>query len=122
MINYTTLPLCDLLDSSKFAQEKENPALASKMDGGYVVTRPRHTRRPRRTFTLAFTDFTDAQRALVDDHFDAMHGGAMIFYFVHPVSKESILARYTTDTTLQWGYSGSGRTPLWGVSFKVQEA
>ncbi|MFP3609174.1 hypothetical protein SB778_03555 [Paraburkholderia sp. SIMBA_050] len=121
-MTYTTMPFCDLLDSSKFQPEKENPALASKMDGGYVVTRPRHTRRPRRTFTLGFTDFSDAQRAAVDQHFDDMHGGSSIFYFVHPVSKETILARYTTDTTLQWTYSGSGHTPLWSVTFKVQEA
>jgi hypothetical protein len=119
---YSTMPLGNLMDSSKFQQEKENPALASKMDGGYVVTRPRHTRRPRRTFTVGFTDLTDAQRAALDQHFDDMHGGSQIFNFIHPVSGETILVRFTTDSTLAWNYTGAGRTPLWAVTFKIQEA
>jgi hypothetical protein len=122
MTTYTTLPHNDLLDSSKFQPEKENPAMASKMDGGYVVTRPKHTRKPRRTFTCGFTDFTDAQRADVDAHFDAMHGGSAIFYLIHPISKETIYVRYTTDTTMQWTNAGKGLNPLWSVTFKLQEA
>jgi hypothetical protein len=122
MTTYSTMPFWDLLDSSKFQQEKENPAMASKMDGGYVVTRPKHTRRPRRTFTAGYTDMPDAQRATVDAFFDSMHGGSNLFYFVHPVSRESILVRYTTDTTLPWTYTGAGLYPLWSVTFKLQEA
>jgi hypothetical protein len=51
-----------------------------------------------------------------------MHGGSAIFYFVHPVSKETVYVRFSTDSTLQWSYSGSGRMPLWSVTFKLEEA
>jgi hypothetical protein len=122
MTTYSYLPLNDLLDSSKFQQEKENPAMVAKMDGGYVVSRPKHTRKPRRTFTCGFTDFSDAQRAAVDAHFDAMHGGSAIFNFTHPVSKDLVLVRFTEDSTLQWAYSGAGGVALWSVTFKLQEA
>lgn len=121
-MTYSTMPLGDQIDSSKFQQERENPALASKMDGGYVVTRPRHTRRPRRTFTAGFTDMPQAQKDQFDAFFDSVHGGSDLFYFIHPVNQEQIVVRFTTDTTLPWTYTGAGGHFIWNVTFKLQEA
>jgi hypothetical protein len=121
-MSYATMPYSEEIDSSKFSQEKENPAMGSKMDGGYVVTRPRHTRRPRRTFSAGFTDMRADKQPVFDAFFDSTHGGAVIFLFVHPVTGEQIPVRFTTDTTLPWTYTGMGKTALWNVTFKLQEA
>jgi hypothetical protein len=121
-MSFPTMPYSAEIDSSKFSPEKENPAMASKMDGGYVVTRPRHTRRPRRTFSCGFTDMNGARQVAFDAFYDSVAGGSAIFNFVHPITAEVIPVRFTTDTTLPWTYSGAGLTQLWSVAFKVQEA
>jgi phage-related protein len=119
--DYAAMPLPDLQDSAQHAVQRENPVLASKMDGGYVVTRPRHTRRPRRTFSSGYTSFTDDQKKQVSDFFDQMHGGSDMFYWWNPADASWLLVRFTTDTTLAWKYSGAGGTHLWDVIFKVEE-
>jgi hypothetical protein len=121
-MSYSTMPYCDELDSSKFGTEKENPAMGSKMDGGYVVTPPRHTRLPRRTFSCGFTDMHEAKKNALDAFFDSTHGGAVPFYFTHPTTKEQILVRFTLDATLPWTYTGMGRMFMWSVTFKLEEA
>ncbi|CAG9228893.1 hypothetical protein [Burkholderia vietnamiensis] len=121
MTTYATMPFCDQQDSSKFQQKKENPALASKMDGGYVVTRPRHTRPPRRTFTTGFTSVDEATKEAFDAFFDSVHGGSVIFIFIHPTTKEQVPVRFTTDTELNWKYSGAGTNFRWDVDFKLEE-
>ncbi|KVQ35786.1 hypothetical protein [Burkholderia cepacia] len=121
-MTYTTMPFCDQQDSSKFQQGKENPAIGSKMDGGYVVTRPRHTRRPRRKFSTGFTNMSQADRDAFDAFFDSVHGGSVIFTYIHPTTKEQILVRFTPDTELSWKYSGVGKNFRWDVDFKLEEA
>lgn len=120
--DYAAAPLPDLQDSAQHAVEQENPALATKMDGGYVVTRPRHTRRPRRTWTSGYTDANDAQKQAAQAFFDQVHGGSNMFYWWNPADKAWVLVRFTTDTVLSWKYSGTGGTNMWSTTFKVQEA
>jgi hypothetical protein len=122
MTVFATMPSNDMLDSTKFQTQKENPALASKMDGGYVVTRPRTTRRPRRTFTVGFTSLVDVKKVEFDVFFDSMFGGSNIFTWIHSTTKEVIPVRFTTDTTLQWQFTGVGTYSMWDVTFKLEEA
>jgi phage-related protein len=111
----------DLQDSSKYQVQQENPAIASPMEGGYVLTRPRHTRRPRKTWTSGFQALTEAQKNTLQAFFDSCHGGSVIFNWTNPTDHTVVAVRFTTDTTLQFAYSGIGGTHQYDVTFKVQE-
>jgi phage-related protein len=121
-MSYTSMPYMDLQDSSKYGVEQENQALASSMEGGYVATRPRHTRRPRKTFSSGFTSLTETQKTALQAFFDSVYGGSVIFNWTNPTDGAVIAVRFTTDTKLAFTYSGAGATRRYDVSFKVQEA
>jgi phage-related protein len=121
-MSYATMPFMDLQDSSKYGVQQENTAVATSAEGGYVSTRPRHTRRPRKTFTSGFTALNEAQKTALQAFFDSCYGGSLIFNWTNPTDKTVVAVRFTTDTQLQFSYSGYGGTNLYDVSFKVQEA
>jgi hypothetical protein len=116
------MPFGDLQDSSKYGVSQENPTLGTKMDGGYVGTRPRHTRRPRKTWNSGFTSFTQTQKDQLQAFFDAMHGGSVIFDWLEPAAGVVVAVRFTTDTTLAFTYTGAGFMRLYDTTFKVEEA
>ena len=62
------------------------------------------------------------KQAVFDAFFDSVHGGSMIFTFIHPITAENILVRFTTDTRLPWTYTGARNTALWAVISKLEEA
>ncbi|MFT4064270.1 hypothetical protein [Paraburkholderia sp.] len=115
-------PLADLQDSSKYQVSQENQALASSMDGGYVMTRPRHTRQPRKTYQSGFANLTESQKNTLQAFFDSVFGGSVIFNWTNPTDGTIKAVRFTTDTTLAFSYTGVGTTRLYDVTFKVQEA
>jgi phage-related protein len=117
-----TFPFADLQDSSKYGVSQENQALASPMEGGYVVTRPRHTRKPRKTYQSGFTNLTEDQKNTLQDFFDSVFGGSVIFNWTNPTDDTVKAVRFTTDTTLAFSYTGYGFARRYDVSFKLQEA
>jgi len=116
------MPLADLQDSAKYNVQQENTALAPKMEGGYVATRPRHTRRPRKTWSSGFTSLTEAQKTLMQAFFDSVYGGSVIFDWTDPATGAVVAVRFTTDTVLQFTYTGAGAMRRYDTSFKLQEA
>jgi phage-related protein len=116
------MPLADLQDSAKYDVQQENPALGGKMEGGYVATRPRHTRRPRKTWTSGFTSLSQAQMTQMQDFFDSVRGGSVIFDWTNPATGAVVAVRFTTDTTMQFTYTGVGFNRRYDATFKVQEA
>ncbi|MFW6855392.1 hypothetical protein ACODYM_29295 [Burkholderia gladioli] len=118
---YPNFPLADQQDSKNYEINHENPVLASKMDGGYVVTRPRNMRRPRRTWTSSFTSMTDLQRQTLEAFYSQVYGGSAMFNWQNPQDGTWIVVRFTTDTTFNFKYVGMGPTSLWDLSFKVEE-
>lgn len=115
-------PLADLQDSSKYQVAQENQAIGSKMDGGYVITRPRHTRKPRKTYQSGFTNLTEDQKNTLQAFFETVYGGSVIFDWTNPTDNTVKAVRFTTDTTMQFAYTGVGMTRFYDVSFKLEEA
>lgn len=114
-------------NSSAHAPTQENPAIATKLEGGYVATRPRHTRTPRRTFPVSYTDLRDADKQLLMAFWDTVKGGSVIFDWTDPESAMNAGVAKTyqvrfTDQELKWAYKGRGPTKLWDISFTLQQA
>lgn len=109
-------------DSKFYSVVRENVAMKTKMEGGYVVSRARHTRTPRRTFTTGFSNLTNADRASLESFWDTVRGGSVIFDWTDPVSNVAIPVRFAGDSGLTWKYEGVGYTRLWSVQFTLEEA
>lgn len=113
MSNFPTIPQ----DSAKFSERHaEDPAIQTKMEGGYTITRPRFTRRPRRRFTTGFTDLTNAQKLELQAFYDLMKGSSNSFNYSHPVDATVFLVRFEPGSIPAYSYRGMGYTVRWDVS------
>jgi hypothetical protein len=120
-------PITSLLnkqDSGKFGFEQEDVGIRSEMEGGYVLTRPRSTRTPRRTWLTGFTDISNEDKLLLEDFFNE-HGTYLEFTYIVPVpdtlggSNEEVQCRFSEKFV--WEYKGFGTNARWNVSMKIEE-
>jgi hypothetical protein len=116
----STLSTGPMQDSAKFSVEHEDPAIQSTMDGGYVVSRPRHTRRPRRTWMSGFTYIQDADKAQLETFWQTVMGGSLIFQWKNPHDLADYLVRFKGP--LKFTYVGKRANRRWDISFSVEEA
>ncbi|MDT4825288.1 hypothetical protein FQZ97_585680 [compost metagenome] len=110
------------VDSSTYTVEQENPALTFEIEGGYTVSRPRHTRRPRKTYAFSMVFLTDEDRVIIQDFWDLVRGGSDIFDWVDPATGNTVAVRFKGQDPLPWKYTGSGLTKRWEVNFKLEQA
>ena len=91
MANFPTLSIGE--DASKFDVDYEDVTLKSKTDGGYVFTRPRHTRTARRMFTTGLKDISHADY-LVMTAFVELHNTHTAFSYTLPTTSEVVNVRF----------------------------
>jgi hypothetical protein len=106
-------------DSSKFGYEKEDPAIKLEMEGGYMISRARHTRALRRTFTLVYTYISDADKVLLDAFWDTMKGGSDYFTWTNPENSTAYTVRFKTPMKIE--YRGRYNLKKWDVSVTIEE-
>jgi hypothetical protein len=119
---YPALPSGMKPDSKQFQEERENPAMNTELEGGYVATRPKHTRAPRRDFRLVYVDLTDADKATLDNFWDTVKGSSVIFDWTHPKTGVVYSVRFKPGERLVWQYSGQGPRSRWDCSFILAQA
>lgn len=107
-------------DSSQYRVKPEDPSMKTEMDGGYVVSRKRHTRKPRLTFTTAYKEITDADRKTLLNFYQQVGGGSVVFDWTDPVDKIVYQVRFDGDLDFQ--YVGIGQTKLWNIQFQLVQA
>jgi phage-related protein len=108
-------------DSKFYKLNQENTAMSTKMDGGYVVSRAKHTRKPRKSFTTGFSSMPNADRVKLQDFWDTVRGGSVVFDWTDPVTKTVFQVRFVGES-LEYTYVGKGIAQLWDVTFKVEQA
>jgi phage-related protein len=109
-------------DSKKFSQELEDPSMQSELEGGYVVSRARHTRAPRRTWSSGFTYIKQAGKAELEAFWNEVRGGSVIFQWRNPQDGQDYLVRFKGGSSLKFTYVGAGTNYRWDVGFTVEEA
>lgn len=111
------------IDSSKFKEtHREDPVINFEAEGGWVLTRPRYTRRPPVQYTLGFTNLSDEQKQAIEQLYNDARGSAEIITgWVHPVSKQSIPVRFKKGSVPKYTYRGKGGTHRWDVADIVLE-
>lgn len=107
----TALPLQDKQDSSKLSSEQEDVAERIDVEGGYTITRPKHSRNPRRTFTTGFTELTSAQKTELETFYQTVKGGSVAFDWTDPTTDTIYSVRF--KESLKFSYVGHGETFRW---------
>lgn len=105
--------LTKIPDSKKFSEHQEDATIRQKMEGGYVYTRPKFTRAPRRTFRIGFTEIPQADKEVLDQFWRDVRGGADIFKWTHPITAEVIRVRFMSK--IEWAYVGYGTNYRWNA-------
>lgn len=110
-------------DSAKFSETAvADPALPIKTEGGYAITRPRTTRRPRRSFSLGFTDISNQDKEDIQALYDESRGGSdIITGWTHPVTGVEIQVRFKVGSIPSFKYHGFGNNHRWDVSGIILE-
>lgn len=111
-------PLPTKQDAAKFGFEQEDVGMKSQMEGGYVLTRPRHTRTPRRTWTTGFTDLSNTDKATIEA-FVNTHGTHLAFDYTIPV--EDILVNVRFKEIPKYDYKGFGENLRWNIEMALEE-
>lgn len=107
-------------DSKYYGVELEDPAMKSKMEGGYVVSRARHTRKPRKTFTTGYTGILEPDRERLETFYNLVRGGSVIFDWTDPVQQITYKVRFAEK--IKFRYTGMGVSKLWDVSIILDQA
>lgn len=106
-------------DSAKFSLQLEDVGIRSEMEGGYVLTRPRHTRRPRRTWSTGFVNLSDTEKETFEDFFND-HGTYKVFTYTVRTSSEVVQVRFASPP--DFNYHGFGSNFRWDISnIKLEE-
>ncbi|KAA5604428.1 hypothetical protein F1188_16350 [Roseospira marina] len=95
------------LDAKKFEQTHQDPAMRAETEGGYVITRPRFTRRPRRSWTLGLTNIYDDDKATLEAFWNEVRGGSTAFDLTLPITGEVVPVRFADGSTMKFEYTGS---------------
>lgn len=113
-MTHTFPVLSDKPDSKHYNMKKEDPAAKNKMEGGYVTSRPKFTRKPRRTFTIGYSTLRPADMKALEDFWDEVKGSSSKFTWLNQMTGESIVVRFTAYWDAR--YVGKGLFKAWDVS------
>ncbi len=108
-------------DSKDFVESLENTALRTELEGGYIATRPKHTRAPRRMFKIVYRYLDNTDKGLLETHWNTQRGGSLAFDWVHPQTGTTFTVRYKSDK-LEFRYVGKNTTNRWDCSFELEQA
>lgn len=112
-------PLSTKEDARKYGLESEDKGIRSDMEGGYVLSRPRHTRNPRRTFITGFTGLMEADFNTFYAFWVAK-GTYLAFTYEVKYNNETVNVRFQAPPRFE--YVGVGGTDIWNINdIKLEE-
>jgi hypothetical protein len=107
-------------DSSTFGLSFEDQAMRTETEGGYVFTRARHTRAPRKTWAFGYKQLTNADRVQIESFITLVRGGSVIFTWQNPQDLVTYNVRF--KDLPKFGYEGVGNTQRWNCSMTLEQA
>ena len=106
-------------NSSHVTRMSDNSAIKTEMEGGYMISRPRHTRKPRLTYAIGWDLMLDSDRVILQNFWDTMKGTSNSFFWLDPIDNVNVVVRFKTDK-LTFNYAGMGNTRLWNVTLELE--
>lgn len=108
-------------DQKTYSVDREDPAMRNEMEGGYVTSRPRFLRKPRKTFKFGYRSLPDADYLKLEELWDAVRGGSKIFQYKDWHDGKTYDVRF--KSRFQAKFVGAGGTRWWDVTgIELEEA
>ncbi|CDT52508.1 hypothetical protein VCR15J2_390002 [Vibrio coralliirubri] len=111
--------LSDKPDRSKYGINIEDPALKNDMEGGYVASRPRFYRKPRRTFSFGYTMLHDDDYKKLLSFWDEVKGGSEMFEYTDFDDGKVYMVRFKEQFAGK--FVGKGIAKYWDVTGIILE-
>lgn len=105
-------------DAQFFDEDIEDVTVRGEVEGGYVVTRPRHTRAPRWKFQTGFSDLSQVDKTSLINFINGKKGG-QAFTWTHPTSGVEYTVRFEGAPDIN--YKGIGSNARWDVIVKLEQ-
>lgn len=106
-------------DSKHYKAIPEDPSIKTEMDGGYMVSRPRHTRTPRLTFSLGWKSMLHADRNTVKAFWNTVRGSSNTFTWTDPDTNTVFTVRFKGQISEE--YVGKGNLKLWNLTMELEQ-
>lgn len=108
MADFPTLSID--FDASSFEVEIDNPSVEpEKTDGGYLITRPRYTRTPPKTYKFKYVNISHADRLLLETFWNTtVKGSSVAFNWTEPTTSAVKNVRFGPGTKLTFNRIGFG--------------
>ena len=105
-------------DSKYYTEQQEDQTMRTEMEGGYVYSRPRHTRAPRMTYTTGFTHIDNEAKIEIKAFIDTVKGGSDAFNWIVPTSfieDEQVTKVVRLKSPPTYKYVGLNGVHLWDI-------
>lgn len=113
MTAFPTFSNGKLPDQATWEEEHEDPSQSSKIEGGYVSSRPSFTRRPRKSFRFGYKNVSNTDKVAFEAFWDAQFGGSTGFTWNHPFNGQSYTVRFVQAT--------NGKPPIYKYAHYHQD-
>lgn len=120
-MSYPAYPtLANKPDSRKYQVTQEDPAIRSPLEGGYVASRPRHTRATmRQTWNISYTFVPDSDKDALVSFVNTVKGGSNIFTWTNP--EDGVLYYVRFKQMPSYKYVGAGSSRRWDIDFALEQ-
>lgn len=115
---FPALPSGRNMDSQKYAFSRADAGMRAEIEGGYVITRARFTRRPPLIFKIGFTNITEADKDALDT-FTGDVGTFRSFNWTNIAN--GIEYRVRLKGMPEFVQRGIGLTKLWDCSMELEQ-
>jgi hypothetical protein len=105
-------PLAAKQDAAEYGFEQEDKGIRSEMEGGYVLSRPRFTGAPRRTWKTGFNNLSDTDKGTFEAFF-AIYGTYQEFDYNIPTGGGTVVVRFKQAP--KYEYKGFGSNFRWNI-------
>lgn len=105
-------------DAAGHEESYVDDTLRFQTDGGYEITRPSSSRRPRREFSFQLTEVPQLAKEVLDRFYEDVRC-SQHFALRNPDTGEVLICRFSVP--IEKSYRGIGKTKLWTITVKVKE-
>ena len=112
------LALQENIDAAAFREMYIDNAIRSNTEGGYVKTRPRHTRGQLKKFQITWTDVSDADKEVIQSFFETVYTYSEL-EFTHPTEALDYSVRFEAPPDFK--YIGAGTNYRWTITAVLVE-
>ena len=101
-------------DSQYFSDIPIDGSVKYELEGGLIMRRKRFTRDAGRHIITGFSFMSQANKTLLDNFFQSMHGSVLSFTYRHPTTGENL--RVFFEDAYKTTYQGVSTNIMWHVT------